>query len=406
MKSLLAALARGIAAAAGWVIDTSYGLVLALVRAWHLFRAARATRAGLRLAVRTLRVGALTLLLGGLVLGAGWLCFARVPVGCVGVRQTNFGGAGLDARDHPAGLVFCVRGLHSLHLVETRTQVLAFAWESEGGSWPALDVRTRDGNMVNVSVALPYRVRRGEAHRLVAEGLKLAYPLRVKAAAEKVLLEELGTLSSEELMSTDLRAARAAATLERLKPLLAQFHVEPENVLVTQVLFKGEYEKKLQQKQLTAQEAQLHRAAAEIEESKKAVELYQQGTEAQVRDVLVDWDQRIQTRYVEGQRKIAEVQAEARYYDKTRRAEADARAARDVFEGERSLTQAEGLKQELANRTYGTEGGRLLLARQAAQNLNIRQVTLNSNDPRVPSVLDLDELAHRLLGEPGTPPKP
>ena len=43
-------------------------------------------------------------------------------------------------------------------------QVLAFAWESEGGRWPSLDVRTSDGNTVNVSIALPYRVRTGEAH--------------------------------------------------------------------------------------------------------------------------------------------------------------------------------------------------------------------------------------------------
>lgn len=406
MRSFLAALARALAAAASLVCDTLYGLVLALVRGWHLVRAARATRAGVRLALRSLRVGVLTALLAGLVLGAGWLCFARVPVGCVGVRQTNFGGAGLDAHDHAAGLVWCVRGLHSMHLVDARTQVLAFAWETEGGSWPALDVRTRDGNMVNVSVALPYRVRPGEAHQLVAEGLKLAYPLRVRTTAEKVLLEEFGTLASEELMSTDLRVARAAAVRARLQPLLAQFHVELEDVLVTQVLFKGEYEKKLQQKQLTAQEAQLHRAAAEIEDSKKTVELYEQATQAQVRDVLVDWDARIQQRYAEGQRKIAEVQAEARYYDKTRRAEADARSTKEVGEGERALAQTEGLKQELANRTYGTDGGRLLLARQAAQNLNIRQVTLNSNDPRVPSVLDLDDLAHRLLGASGAAPRP
>ncbi len=406
MKSFLLGIGRGIAAACGWLFDAVYGLVLALVRGWHLFWAARATRSALRLCLRTLRVGTLTALLAGLVLGCGWLCFARVPVGFVGVRQQNFGGSGLDATDHPAGLVFCVRGLHSLHLVETCTQVLAFAWESEGGTWPALDVRTRDGNMVNISVALPYRVRRGEAHQLVAEGLKLAYPLRVKATAEKVLLEELGSLSSEELMSTDLRAARAGATLERLKPLLVQFHVEVESVLVTQVLFKGEYEKKLQQKQLTSQEAQLHRAAAEVEDAKKKVELYEQRTNALVQDTLVDWDKRIQERYVEGQRKIAEVQADARFYDKTRRAEADAQSSKEVFEGERALTQAQGLKEELANRTYGTEGGRLLLARQAAQNLNIRQVTLNSNDPRVPSVLDLDELAHRLLGDAPPLPKP
>ena len=406
MKNFLRSCGRAIALAAGTLFDLGYGAVLALVRGLHLFWNARATRLVLRMAGRTLRVATLIAVFVCAALGAGWLCFERVPVGHVGVRQRNFGGAGLDPIDHPAGLVFCIKGLHSLHLVETRTQVVAFAWESEGGNWPALEVRTSDGNMVNVSVAIPFRVVPGEAHALVADGLKLAYPLRVKSTAEKVLLEELGTLSSEELMRTELREQRMARTLERLQPLLAAFHTQAESLLVTQVLFKGEYEKKLQEKQLTAQEAQLHRAAAQVEEAKKQVELYRTGTDAAVQELLVDWDGRIQARYAEGQQKIVEVQARARYYDKTRRAEADADASRKVAEGERALAQVEAQKTELVNKTYGTTGGRLMLARHAAENLNIRSVTLNSNDPRVPSILDIDELAQRLLGEPRGVPRP
>ena len=403
MKNFLGALGRGLALVCGALFDLAYGLVLALLRgvlrAWD----SRAVRKIVRITWRTLRVGALVALLVCAALGAGWLCFARVPAGHVGVRQRNFGGAGLDERDQAPGLVFCVKGLHSLHLVDARTRVLAFAWENEGGNWPALEVRTSDGNPVGVSVAVPYRVRRGEAHALVAEGLKLAYPLRVKSATEKVLLEELGLLSSEQLMRTDLREERAAHALERLKPLLLPLHIDVEAVLVTQVLFKGEIEKKLQQKQLTLQEAQLHRAATGVEEAKKQVDLYQQASAAAVGQILIDWDTRIQERYVEGQQRIAEVQTEARYYDKTRRAAADAQAGRSVAAGERELAQAAEQKSELVHKAYGTAGGRLLLARRAAENLNIRSVTLNSNDPRVPSILDLDELVQRLLGaERGT----
>ena len=398
MKNFLRGVASGICTACGTLFDLAYGGVLALVRLAHLFWNARATRLVLRVGWRTLRVGSLVALLVCAALGIGWLCFERVPAGTVGVRQRNFGGAGIDERDHAAGLVFCVKGLHTLHTVATRTQVLAFAWEAEGGNAPALDVRTSDGNTVSVAVAVPYRVRTGEAHLLVADGLKLAYPQRVKSATEKVLLEEFGLLDSEQLMRTELREERVAHALLRLRPILQPFHVDVEAVLVTQVLFKGEYEKKLQQKQLTLQEAQLHRAATEVEEAKKTVELYQQASDDAVKEILVDWDGRIGERYVEGTRKIVEIQAEARYFDKTRRAEADAEASRIVALGERALAQAEDLKSSLTNKTYGTAGGRLMLARQAAQNLNIRSVMLNSNDPRVPSILDLDELTQRLIG--------
>jgi hypothetical protein len=46
----------------------------------------------------------------------------------------------------------------------------------------------------------------------------------------------------------------------------------------------------------------------------------------------------------------------------------------------------------------GTRGGRIFLALRAAQNLAVPSVTLNSNDPRVPLVLDLDELTRVLVG--------
>ncbi len=51
-------------------------------------------------------------------------------------------------------------------------------------------------------------------------------------------------------------------------------------------------------------------------------------------------------------------------------------------------------------KALATSGGRLWLARQAAENLNIRTVTLNSNDPSVPSVLDLDGMVKLLMGAP------
>jgi hypothetical protein len=77
-----------------------------------------------------------------------------------------------------------------------------------------------------------------------------------------------------------------------------------------------------------------------------------------------------------------------------------------VAEGERALAQVEAQKLELVNQTYGSAGGRVMLARHAAENLDIRSVTLNSNDPRVPSILDLDDLAQRLLGSVRPAPKP
>ena len=63
-----------------------------------------------------------------------------------------------------------------------------------------------------------------------------------------------------------------------------------------------------------------------------------------------------------------------------------------------NVTKAEALRDKLKNAALDTVGGRILQARDAAENLNFQSVTLNSNDPRVPSVIDIDALVRLLVG--------
>jgi hypothetical protein len=109
-------------------------------------------------------------------------------------------------------------------------------------------------------------------------------------------------------------------------------------------------------------------------------------------------DKRIEERFETGRAEIAAIRAESKFYAKTRRAAAQSEIDKASAEGDRALAQAASLKETSTAERLDTKGGRLLLARQAAENLNIRHVTLNSNDPRVPSVLDLGELVRVLIG--------
>jgi hypothetical protein len=176
-------------------------------------------------------------------------------------------------------------------------------------------------------------------------------------------------------------------------------------VLVTQVMFGPEYEKKLQQKQLVVQTRLLQQAATAVEEEQEKVGLFQQETERLVQTIVADSNREIEERFAAGRARIATVRAETASYDKTRRAEAQARFDTELLAGEGALARVELLKTELANKSWNTPGGRLLLARKAAENLNIRQVTLNSNDARAPSVLDLDDLVRRLVGATAAEPR-
>jgi regulator of protease activity HflC (stomatin/prohibitin superfamily) len=189
-----------------------------LVRALHVVFAiplriasrvcgSRSARRAVRWSLAGVRVALIASLLIALALGVGWFCFRSIPPGTVGVKQVNFGGGGIVAGDHETGLAFGLRGFHSWHDIDRRTRVLTFAWESEGGDHPMLEVRTKDGNVAQVGVSIPWRVRPGEAFALVRDGLKTAYPQRTRATVEKVLLQELAGLSTDDLANTDARGS-------------------------------------------------------------------------------------------------------------------------------------------------------------------------------------------------------
>jgi hypothetical protein len=382
----------------GWILAVAgiLGRIAVSVLRMGVRGALRVTRFA---AVRSFaRVAGGSALIAALVLGGGALCLVRIPPGTIGVEQFELGGRGIAERDHPAGIAFSLPLLESWHLIDGTTQVLTFGWESEGGDFPVLDLRTREGTVVKVGAAIVHRVRPDEAWQLVRDGLKGVWRRRVRAAAEDALARAIGERSTAELCDTDARLACEAALTEELDLRLARDHILVERVLLTQVWFGPQYEKMLQSKQLAAQQLLLQTAATEVDAQRARIEIFQQEMDNSLKRIAADGDQWIAERTALGKSEVAAIETATKAYGETRRAEAQAEHDRLVLDGDRLVMRSESLKEGLMRKALATAGGRLWLARQAAENLNIRTVTLNSNDPSVPSVLDLDRMVKLLMG--------
>jgi regulator of protease activity HflC (stomatin/prohibitin superfamily) len=223
-----------------------------------------------------------------------------------------------------------------------------------------------------------------------------------------VLPRELGKLSATEIASTEPRLACAERLREALATELEKEHVEVERVLLSQVAFGPEYEKKLQAKQLAVQQERLRMAAAEADDRRARYEIAQQGIENRQRAIAAEWDLVIAERGSVGRSEIAAIREETKFYSDTRKAAGKAEHDRLVMLGDRAMAQAEALKESLMMKALAGGGGRYWLAQRAASNLNIGRVTLDPGDPRVPSVLDLDGMVRMLVGgaasgSPSTP---
>ena len=345
-------------------------------------------------------IGMAVVILVGLV--AFNALFERVPPEKIGVRQTNWGGGGLIAEDFGVGFQWGVTGYHRWYKLDKRTHFLLFSTSTRNpteSERPALSFRTKDNNTAEVDVTITYRIKSGEGWMIVRDGNKDEYRERVTSIIESVLRTELAQLTSEDFTDTDTRMDRAAATLPILRKGMAKYHVEPLDLLIRAVHFPVDYETKLQQKQLTQQKALLARALGLVEKQEQVTGVISKETEAQLKERTASWDKRLQDVISANEIKVATINGEAEVYQRTTRSEADADYETMIAEGELALAKAEAVRNDLRNKALDTKGGRILLASQAAENLRIEEVTLNSNDPNVPTVLDVSAMVRLLLGD-------
>ena len=331
------------------------------------------------------------------------MLFVKIPPAVIGVKQNQLGG--LVQRDYGLGYHLGVVGVHKWYRLDGRVHFINFttftdgkASESNVDNAGSLDIRTRDNNTASLDVTVTYRIQEGNGWRLVDEGLQIAYKDRVLRAVRGLLLEELSKLSPEDFVDTETRVLRVDETMPLLTEALGKYYVEPLTILVRAVRFPTEYENKLQQKQLTRQKALLADAKQKQERQQQVTESYEKQTGALETRARSEWDVRLQEERSENEVKIAQIQADARIYDQTTRSQAEANYVKSIAEGGLAKAKAEALRNELRNAALDSVGGRILLARQAAENLEISEVTLNSNDPGVPSVIDLEQMVRLLIG--------
>jgi len=340
--------------------------------------------------------------------------FERVPPTDYGVRQSLWGG-GLTQEDLTTGTYLGITGVHKWHFLPRRTHFMHFsapdgrsagnrpADESEHGQKTTLwndpmELRTTDGNLTTIDLTIPYRIVPGGAWRIVSDGIMADYVENVKTIVESVLRDKLSELTSEDLQQTDKRLHRAEAVLPELNEALAEFHVVADAILIRRVAFPAQYEGKLQDKQYLTQKALLDVALTAQADEEKVTNSIDKQIEAEIKSKTEEWNKTLQQERSKFEVMIAQLQADAKVYESQVRAEGDAELITLEAEGQLAIDQAEALRNQLRNAILNSTGGRVYLALEAAQNLRVGSVQLNSNDPRVPLVLDLDELSRLLIG--------
>ena len=293
----------------------------------------------------------------------------------IGVRRSLFGG--IEEQDFHQGRWLDVPLVHSWYRLPRTLHYLEFADNDD------VDVRTRDGNLIHVDLAVVYKIKHDEAHTICREGMAQSYSHRVRSAVEGFLLKHLAQMSNKDITDPDVRAKIALSAIEPLNERLAQYHVAviAEGVVIRAISFDGPYEDRLQAKQFFAVQAELDVAEQRRSEAKQATDTVQKGIDKVVAIEREAWNERIELARRATETEIAHVDGDVLEYDRRVRAEADAEYDRLVAEGERAELEAAALGERLRAEALTTKAGRIYAAIEAVRAFKLGEFELNSLDP-------------------------
>jgi regulator of protease activity HflC (stomatin/prohibitin superfamily) len=296
----------------------------------------------------------------------------------IGVRRSLTGG--IAEGDFGQGWQLRVPFFHTYYRLPGTLQYLDYS--SEGGSEAeALEIRTSGNNVIFVDVTIPWHIKEDEGWQIVREGFGDSYPEKVRSTSTGILRETLADLTNLDIQDTDKRQATAASILPKLNEQLARYHIEADHVVIRAIRFRQEYEQKLQDKQYFSVQGRLDDAKRKQSIAVQETETLEKTIDKEIALKREEWNRRIEELKTKYELEIAEFEAQAVEYDRKRRAEGDAAYAELEAEGDLAEAKAEALGERLKARALASRAGRTFSAITAAENFQLGDITLNSNDP-------------------------
>ena len=306
------------------------------------------------------------------------LFLVRIEPWEIGVRRSLTGG--IAEEDFHFGYQFRMPLMHSYYRLPRTLQYLDFRNEP-GGEVKSLEVRTSGNNVIFVDVTVPWRIKHDEAWQIVREGFIDTYPAKVQSTATGILRETLASMNNLDIYDTDKRQATAKKVLPKLNEALAQYHVEAETVVIRTIRFRPEYEQKLQDKQFFIVQGKLDEAKRKESVAVQATDTLEKGIEKDINLKREEWNKKIEELKTKFELDIAAIEAQAVEYDREARSKADAFHATAKAEGDLAEAKAEALGERLKAKALASNAGRTFSAITAAENFQLGEIQLNSNDP-------------------------
>ena len=348
----------------------------------------------------------ISILVIALVLG-GWVVLKSltvdIPIGKVGVRIQQyglFGKQGMVKEDFKAGWHRDLGPIDKWELFDSTIQTLEMTRDTKHGSSRSVDdvkVQSADGYAISLDVTIKYKITEGEAYQLYQKlGAGSKYRVIVRNEAQKACMAAFGRMKTEQFYNPENRRIAAVEVREALDQSLTGNSITVVDVLIRSVQFDPEYENKIRRKKLADQEVELNKSMAAAEKMSGKTQVIEAETKKLVEIVVKEKDAALVRMKAQTDLEIVSIRANYEKYETEKHADADLIVSQKGAEGLLKVKRAEASGEQLRNEAMQGSGGDILVALEAAQNLNISTLAVSTLDV---DFLDLEKMVKKLGAE-------
>ncbi len=321
----------------------------------------------------------------------------KVGVDQVGVRTIIWGvKRGLVEKDSGPGWHRAISGIDQWDLYDSTVQTLELVKSpSRMGHDERQEaaIRTADDYDVSADLIVKFQIKKGQAWKLRQDiGVGERYKIIVENEIRDIARSVLGKMSERDLYNPDEKRKRAAAFKEQLISRLADRHVDIIDVLILEMRFDPQLERKIKNIKLAELDNVLNISKALAAEQRGITQTIDADTEAIAQKIVGDKERSITVLDAETTKQTIEILAEADKYLIQKKAEGDLYTEQRKAEGNLLIKRAQAEGEGLRREAISGIGGDIIVAMEAARNMNLADLNISSLDI---NLLDVDEMTTR-----------
>ncbi len=325
----------------------------------------------------------------------------RIDIDKIGVKTSVWGvKRGVVQKDYKPGWHRYIRRIENWDIYDSTVQTMNFTREARTPDGKIesreLPIRTVDDYNVTVDIIIKFQIQRGKAHKIREEiGPGNRYKGFIASDIREVSRNVLGKMTEKDLYNPDQKRKRAAEAKQLLAVAFENRHINIIDFLILDMRFDPQLERKIKNVKLAELDQVLNISKERAVNQRGITQTIDATTEALAEKIQSNKDGKIVSLNAEMVTKVTEILADANKFLIEKKAEGDLYKEERRAAGVLLIARAKAEGERLRRKAMTGTGGDLIVALEAARNINLDDVVVSTQDI---DLLDIDKMIDKLGG--------